>query len=166
MCSSVALSFLRPLEHGHVWLASLSCESILENQFSVAAALATVEQMTSEITIPRTKVNEVIARVQSLEEQRGHLFAQIRTISGQIFATSSKTKGPKNVLTSKSVSDVPSLRQTRRNVRRFKVKNNLGSEGEDFSPFFRYMEDHDGELNHLEMRSYRQPFSHGLRSRK
>ena len=38
---------------------------------------------------------------------RGHLFAQIGTISGQFFSEmSSETKGPKDVLTSKGVSDV------------------------------------------------------------
>ena len=69
--------------------------------------MATVEQMTSEITILRTQLNDILSRVQSLEGQQVTLFAQIGTVSSQLSEMSSKQKVPKSVLTSKGVSDVP-----------------------------------------------------------
>ena len=55
--------------------------------------------MTSEITILRTQVNDMLTR--------GHVFAQLGKISDQVSETSSKHKGPNNVLMSKALSDVP-----------------------------------------------------------
>ena len=69
--------------------------------------MATVEQMTSEITLLWTQLNDVVSRVQGLEGQQVTLFAQIAAMSGQPSEMSSKQKAPKSVLTSKGLSDVP-----------------------------------------------------------
>ena len=126
-------------------------------RFFVAAAMATVEQMTSEITILRTQLNDVLSRVQSLEGQQVTLFAQIGTVSGQLSEMSSKQKVPKSVLTSKGVSDVPTYDGRAETFEDwlFKVKNYLESEDSDFCAFLNDIEDYDEEVNREWMRSYK-----------
>ena len=126
-------------------------------RFFVAAAMATVEQMTSEITILRTQLNDVLSRVQSLEGQQVTLFAQIGTVSGQLSEMSSKQKVPKSVLTSKGVSDVPTYDGRAETFEDwlFKVKNYLESEDSDFCAFLNDIEDYEEEVNREWMRSYK-----------
>ena len=126
-------------------------------RFFVAAAMATVEQMTSEITILRTQLNDVLSRVQSLEGQQVTLFAQIGTVSGQLSEMSSKQKVPKSVLTSKGVSDVPTYDGRAETFEDwlFKVKNYFESEDSDFCAFLNDIEDYDEEVTREWMRSYK-----------
>ena len=125
-------------------------------QFLVAAAMATVEQMTSEITILPSQVNEVNPRVQRLEELGGHLFAHIDI----------KAEGSRNVLTTKGVSDAPTCdgRAETFEYWWFKVKKYVESEGGDSSFFFEDIGDHDDELHHEWMRSF-QPRRPQIRDR-
>ena len=126
-------------------------------RFFIAAVMATVEQMSSEITILRTQLNDVLSRVQSLEGQQANCFAQIGTMSGQHSEMSSKQKVPKSVLTSKGVSDVPTCDGRAETFEDwlFKVKNYLESEDSDFCAFLNDIEDYDDEVNREWMRSYK-----------
>ena len=149
--------------HGHVWLKSLSRKHFHgsgasrshRTRFFVAAVMATVEQMTSEITILRTQLNDVLSRVQSLEGQQATLFAQVGTMSGQLSEISSKQKVPKSVLTLKGVSDVPTYDGRAETFEDwlFQVKNYLESEDSDFCAFLNDIEDYDDEVNREWMRS-------------